>query len=201
VGSQTTHLDGAVILTTGRLKLRKFLLSDMEQFAALNADPEVMRYLGGAALTQEQSDSILLGAHRSFANSGYGMIAVERIEDCAFLGTCGLSIEPWYPEDLEIGWRLARDYWGQGYACEAASAWLDYAFSSLQAPRVISITDVPNARSISVMKKIGLHFDHEAGLDDNGELFDAVIYSLTASDWQKRISAVRPHPQQIRNAL
>jgi RimJ/RimL family protein N-acetyltransferase len=167
----------------------------MEQFAALNADPEVMRYLGGAALTRARSDSILLGALRTFSNSGYGMIAVERIEDGAFLGTCGLSIEPWYPDDLEIGWRLAREYWGQGYASEAAIAWLDYAFSILQAPRVISITDVPNARSISVMKKIGLRFDHEARLNDNGELFDAVIYSLNLGEWQQRTSAIRPHPQ------
>ena len=177
-------MDGAVILTTGRLKLRRFLPSDLEHFAALNADAEVMRYLGGAALTRAQSDSILFGAHSSFAESAYGKIAVERIEDGAFLGTCGLSIESWYPDDLEIGWRLARQHWGQGYASEAAGAWLNYAFAALHSRRVISITDAPNVRSVSVMKKIGLLFDHDARLSDKGDYFDAVIYALSSKQWQ-----------------
>ena len=98
-----------------------------------------MRYLGGAALTRAQSDEILLCADCCFAKSGYGKIAVEHIADGAFLGTCGLSVESWYPDDLEIGWRLARSHWGFGYASEAAAAWLDYAFGVLNAPRVISI--------------------------------------------------------------
>jgi RimJ/RimL family protein N-acetyltransferase len=184
VGNQSGHLDGAVILTTGRLKLRRFLPSDLEHFAALNADAEVMRYLGGVALSPAQSNSILLGADRSFAKSAFGKIAVERIEDGAFLGMCGLSVEFWYPQDLEIGWRLARRHWGRGYASEAATAWLDYAFSVLQVSRVISISDEPNVKSIAVMKKIGLHFDHSARLSDNGDVFDAAVYALTAAEWQ-----------------
>jgi RimJ/RimL family protein N-acetyltransferase len=110
--AQTAALNDAVILTTDRLKLRRFLPNDLEHFAALNANLEVMRYLGGAALTRAQSDSILLGADRSFAKSAFGKIAVERIEDRAFLDMCGLSVETWYPQDLEIGWRLARRHWG-----------------------------------------------------------------------------------------
>ncbi len=167
-------------MTTARLKLRRFLPSDLEPFAALNADLEVMRYLGGAAHTRAQSTEILLGADRCFAESGYGKIAVERVADGAFLGTCGLSVESWYPDDLEIGWRLARAYWGFGYASEAAASWMSYAFEVLKAPRVISISDAPNVRSISVMKKIGLRFDHAARLSEGGESFDAVVYSLTA---------------------
>jgi RimJ/RimL family protein N-acetyltransferase len=184
MGSRTEHLDGAVILTTGRLRMRRFLSSDLEHFAALNADLEVMRYLGGAALTRAQSDSILLGADRSFAKSAYGKIAVERIADGAFLGTCGLSVESWYPQDLEIGWRFARRHWGRGYASEAAAAWLDYAFSVLRVSRVISISDAPNVKRISVMKKIGLRFDHSARLSDNGESFEAAVYSLNSAEWQ-----------------
>jgi RimJ/RimL family protein N-acetyltransferase len=184
VGSRTGHLDGAVILTTGRLRLRRFLPSDLELFAALNADPEVMLYLGGAALTRAQSELILLGADRSFAKSAFGKIAVERTADGAFLGMCGLSVESWYPQDLEVGWRLARRHWGCGYASEAASAWLDYAFSVLQVSRVISISDAPNIKSINVMKKIGLRFDHSARLNHNGDVFDAVVYALTAAEWR-----------------
>jgi RimJ/RimL family protein N-acetyltransferase len=145
-----------------------------------------MRYLGGAALSRAQSDDILLGAGRCFAESGYGKIAVERIEDGAFLGTCGLSNESWYPDDLEIGWRLARSHWGCGYASEAAAAWMDYAFGILNAPRIISISDAPNVRSIAVMKKIGLRFDHEARLREGDEWFDAVVYSRSFADWQAR---------------
>lgn len=115
-------------MTTARLKLRRFLPSDLEPFAALNADLEVMRYLGGAAHTRAHSDAILLGSDRCFAESGYGKIAVEHIDDGAFLGACGLSVESWYPDDLEIGWRLARKHWGFGYASEAAAAWMPYAF-------------------------------------------------------------------------
>lgn len=182
---QADVLDGAVVLTTNRLKLRSFLPADVSGYAALNADPEVMRYLGGI-VTRAQSESILIGAQRSFANFGYGMIAVERADDGVFLGTCGLSVETWYPDDFEIGWRLARKYWGQGYASEAGSAWLAYAFDALKAVRIISIADTPNVRSISVMQKLGLHFDHTARLDDNGEIFDATIYSLSAAEFRTR---------------
>jgi RimJ/RimL family protein N-acetyltransferase len=178
------QLGGAVILTTGRLKLRTFLPGDLEPFAALNADPDVMEFLGGP-LAQAQSDAVLRGAHQCFAKRGFGKIAVERIEDGMFLGTCGLSVEDWYPEDLEIGWRLARRFWGNGYAAEAAAAWLDYAFDKLGAPRVISITDVPNERSLAVMKRLGLRFDHEARLSESGETFDSVVYSLTPVEWRE----------------
>lgn len=179
------ELDGAVILTTERLRLRTFLPGDLEPFAALNADPAVMEFLGGP-VARAQSDAFACGANRCFAARGFGKIAVERIEDGVLLGACGLSIEDWYPEDLEIGWRLARRFWGHGYAAEAASAWLAHAFKTLNAPRVISISDAPNARSVAVMKKLGLRFDHAARLSDGGETFDAVIYSLTSAEQSEK---------------
>jgi RimJ/RimL family protein N-acetyltransferase len=188
------HLNGAVILTTARLKLRRFLQSDLDPFAALNADPEVMRYLGGAALTRAQSEDMLLGADHCFAELAYGKIAVERSADGAFLGACGLSVESWYPDDLELGWRLAHMHWGRGYASEAAAAWLDYAFAIFDARRVISISDAPNVRSIAVMKNIGMRFDHDARLSDNGEFFDASVYALSAAEWRAGASGLGPHP-------
>ncbi len=169
---------------TGRLTLRTFLPGDLEPFAALNADPAVMEFLGGP-VSRAQSDAILIGAHRCFAERSFGKIAVERTEDGAFLGACGLSIEDWYPEDLEIGWRLARRFWGHGYAAEAASGWLGHAFKTLNAPRVISISDAPNLRSVAVMKKLGLRFDHGARLSEGKETFDAVVYSLTSAEWRE----------------
>lgn len=182
-GTQPTW-DGRIILRTERLKLRTFLETDLPLYTALNADLEVMRYLGGSALSRAESDAIAGGAQRAFAATGVGKIAVERTSDGAFLGMCGLSVERWYPDDLEIGWRLARQYWGHGYASEAATAWIGYAFEVLKAPRVISVTDVPNLRSIAVMQRIGLSLDHHAELADGNETFQAVIYSLPARAWR-----------------
>jgi RimJ/RimL family protein N-acetyltransferase len=97
---------------------------------------------------------------------------------------CGLHHVRWYPDDIEIGWRLAREYWGHGYATEAAVAWLQYGFEVLALPRVISIADVPNEKSIGVMKRLGMTLDHEAELEENGENSDAAVYAITAAQWQ-----------------
>jgi RimJ/RimL family protein N-acetyltransferase len=160
--------------------LRTFVPEDLPIYSAINSDPEVMRYLGGEPLSREETERQMAGASRSFTTSGYGKIAVERHSDGLLLGMCGLSIESWYPDELELGWRLGREHWGNGYATEAARAWLAYAFDVLGAPRVISIADVPNLRSIAVMRRIGMRFDHEAELPEPGGSFRAVIYSITA---------------------
>lgn len=178
--------DGSPVLETDRLILRPFQERDLALYAEINADPAVVEFLGGAPLSREESDEQAIGANLCFAERRFGKIAVERRGDGALLGMCGLSIEPWFPNDLEIGWRFARQYWGYGYASEAAFAWLCYAFESLKAPRVISIADAPNFRSIEVMRRIGLRFDHAPRLsDENGE-FDAVVYSMDAALYQEQ---------------
>jgi RimJ/RimL family protein N-acetyltransferase len=175
---------GAVVLTTPRLLLRTFRLDDLPRYAALNADPEVVRFLGGAPLTREHSDSIAEWAQEVYAAEGMGLLAVERREDGAFLGMCGLHHQQSYPDDVEIAWRFAREYWGHGFATEAATGWLDHAFGSLDLPRVISITDPPNVRSLAVMRRLGMVFDHEAEIEDEGVTFHAVVYSITAERWR-----------------
>jgi RimJ/RimL family protein N-acetyltransferase len=182
--------DGATVRATLRLTLRRFKASDLPGYADLNADPEVMKYLGGNPMSRSDSDAMAAGAQRSFSAAGIGKIAVERTADGAFLGMCGLSREHWYPDDLEIGWRFDRRYWGQGYATEAALVWLDYAFTVLGADRVISISDVPNQRSIAVMARIGLTLDHEAELHEGDDTFAAVIYSISRMTWLSRRSGV-----------
>lgn len=170
--------------TTERLVLRPFRDSDLEPWAALNADPDVTQYLG-PPLSREDSDRTAWAINASYEAQGFGFLAVERRSDGMFLGAAGLSKEKWYPDDLEIGWRLAREYWGHGYATEAAASWLDYAFKEAGLPRVIAVTDTPNVRSIAVMRRLGMSFDHEAVLEDDGVLFDATIYSLKAEEWRK----------------
>ena len=90
-----TRWDGALVLSTRRLRLRTFLAEDLPAYAALNADLEVMKYLGGP-LDREHSDQMAGWAQRSFAKFGVGKIAIERASDGVFLGMCGLSYEEWY---------------------------------------------------------------------------------------------------------
>jgi RimJ/RimL family protein N-acetyltransferase len=177
--------EGTVILTTPRLLLRTFRLDDLPAYAALNAHPEVARWLGGP-LSRERSDSIAAWAQQCYEEEGIGLLAVERREDGAFLGMCGLHHQHSYPDEIEVAWRLAYEFWGQGYATEAASAWLDHAFGRLDLPRVISITDRPNVRSLAVMRRLGMVFDHEAQVEDEGQMFEAVVYSITAERWHDR---------------
>lgn len=178
--------DGTVVLTTSRLRLRTFRPDDLPLYAALNADPEVVEFLGGRPLSRDESDAIAAHAQGLHAREGVGLLAVERVEDGVFLGMCGLHPVEWYP-DLELGWRLARRHWGHGYATEAAAAWLRHGFTTLELPRVISITDrdPPNVRSIAVMRRIGMVRDHDADLvDETGEPFAAVVHSITAAQWR-----------------
>ncbi len=178
-----TDWDGVVALTTPRLLLRTYRQDDLPHFAALNADPVVVEFLGGEPLSRTHSDEIAEWAQHCYATQRFGLLAVERRDDGAFLGMCGLHHQSSYPDDLEVGWRLAHRYWGQGYATEAARAWLDYAFTTLSAPRVISITDPPNVRSLAVMRRLGMTFDHEADVEDEGIVFQAVVYSISADRW------------------
>ena len=129
---------GAAVIETERLRLRTFRRSDLPVYAALNADPEVMRYLGGV-IDRAESDHIATWAQQTYAAHRMGLLAIERRVDGVFLGMCGLHPITWYPDDIEIGWRLAREYWGNGYATEAAAAWLQYGFESLALPRVIRL--------------------------------------------------------------
>jgi RimJ/RimL family protein N-acetyltransferase len=177
--------NGTVVLTTPRLLLRTFRRDDLPHYAALNADPEVARYLGGP-LTRRNSDEIAEWAQDCHARDGFGLLAVERRQDGVFLGMCGLHHQTSYPDDVEVAWRLAHEHWGQGYATEAATGWLDHAFGALGLPRVISITDPPNLRSLAVMRRLGMEFDHEAEVEDNGQRFQAVVYAITADQWRTR---------------
>jgi RimJ/RimL family protein N-acetyltransferase len=176
---------GTPILTTPRLVLRTFRREDLPAYAALNRDPEVVRYLGGP-LSREDSDGIAEWAQECYARDGIGLLAVERRSDGEFLGMCGVHHQESVPDELEVGWRLAHAYWGQGYATEAATAWLDYAFDRLGRDQVISITDPPNLRSLAVMHRLGMVFQREAQVEDGGVLFDAVIHVSTAQQWADR---------------
>ena len=178
--------DGATVLTTERLVLRRWRSDDLDPWAALNTDPEVVRHLGGAPLPRAESDAIAAWHNRVNDDEHIGLLAVERRADAAFLGMCGLHHQETYADDVEVAWRLASQHWHQGYATEAATAWLDHAFGPLGLTRVISMTDRPNVASLAVMARLGLTFDHEARVVDDGEEFDAVVHAITADEWRAR---------------
>ena len=175
---------GEVALTTPRLLLRAYRADDLPLYAALNADPEVAKFLGGP-ISREESDDIADWAQALHSAEGIGLLAVERRADHRFLGMCGLHHLDWYPDDIEIGWRLAREHWGHGYATEAANAWLTHAFTELNLPRVISVTDAPNTRSIAVMQRLGMIVDHYATLVEDGQTFEAVVHAITKEQWEQ----------------
>ncbi len=163
------------MLATPRLWLRRWRDFDCEPFAAMNADPAVMEHFP-AVLSREQSDALADYCDRRFDELGFGLSAVERREDGAFLGFVGIHHQRWYPDEVEIGWRLARTAWGAGYATEAALAWRDHAFGALGLPRLLSITIPANVRSIAVMHRIGMPLDHHA--EHDGIAF--VVHALDA---------------------
>jgi RimJ/RimL family protein N-acetyltransferase len=171
-------------LRTERLILRPFRGKDLPLYAALNAHPQVADALGGP-LSREDSDDIALWANELWGAERIGLVAVERAEDGAFLGMCGLHHLRDRPDDTEIGWRLDPAYWGQGYATEAGRAWLAYGFETLGLDRIISMTDEMNVRSLAVMRRLGLTYLENDVIVDNGVTFDSVIYAITRSQWSE----------------
>lgn len=157
------------MIETERLILRPPVEADLEPFAAMSADPEVMRHFP-ALLDRDECRAMFGRINARIADRGYGFWAVERKSDGAFIGLAGLQdYKPEMPlTGIEAGWRLARQAWGQGYASEAARASLAFAFETLGASRVSAITATGNLPSQAVMRRIGmtarpeLDFDHPA---------------------------------------
>ena len=177
--------EAVVVMETPRLRLRTFRMGDLPHVVAMNADPTVMAYLGGP-MSPEASLAMAEAIQGAFAADQVGMIAVERREDGAFLGIAGLNRLAWYPDDIEVGWRLLPTHWGRGYATEAGRAWLGFAFRIYGPARVISVADVPNVRSRAVMERLGLGLDHVATLQEGEDRFEAVVYAITRAAWEHR---------------
>jgi RimJ/RimL family protein N-acetyltransferase len=145
-----------IVLDTERLRLRAFRAEDWEPYAAMCADPEVMRYIGtGVTLKPEDAWRSIAGFLGHWRLRGYGMWALERKEDGAFVGRAGFLDPPGWP-GFELGWTLGREHWGRGFATEAARAALDYAFGALGRERVISLIRPGNERSVHVAERLGM---------------------------------------------
>jgi RimJ/RimL family protein N-acetyltransferase len=173
------------MLSTERLVLREWRAADRTPFAAMNADPRVMEHFP-ATQTRAESDAFADRIAAHFDEHGYGLWAVEpRDGSAGFLGFVGLQhvsfAAPFAPA-VEIGWRLAYDAWGRGYATEAARAALGYAFGEAALDEVVSFTTVANERSQAVMRKIGLRRDPAGDFDhprvDDPRIRPHVLYRI-----------------------
>ena len=154
-------------INTERLIMRGWRESDLAPWAAMNADPEVRRYLG-PLLTFEQASAWVLNLQDDLDRYGFGFWALEVRASGEFIGFTGLDIveEEMPVTGVEIGWRLARSAWGHGYATEAARAALEYGFGILTLPEIVAVTIAANLRSQAVMRRIGMTSDPAEDFDD-----------------------------------
>jgi RimJ/RimL family protein N-acetyltransferase len=166
---------------TGRLMMRGWRESDLAPWAAMNADPEVRRYLG-PLLTFEQASAWILNFQDDLDRYGFGFWALEVRASGEFIGFTGLrTMDEEMPfTGVEIGWRLARPAWGHGSATEAALAALAYGFDTMGLPEIVAVTMARNQRSRAVMQRIGMTTDPAEDFDDpdvqKGPLRRHVVY-------------------------
>ena len=174
---------------TERLVLRSWRDSDRAPFAALNADPEVMRHFP-APMSRQESDAFVELMQDRLEREGWGLWALEVRDTGRFIGFTGLSVPRFtasFTPCVEVGWRLTRDAWGHGYATEAARAALAVGFGELGLEEVVSFTAVGNERSRAVMARIGMthdptdDFDHPA-LPEGHPLRRHVLYRIGAAE-------------------
>lgn len=178
-------------MVTARLILRQWRDSDRDAFAALNSDPDVMRHFP-AVLSRAESDVLIARAREKWLRERICYWAVE-VKGGEFIGFTGLrkpSFDAHFTPCVEVGWRLAREVWGKGYASEAARASLVHGFTTMKLDEIVSFTVPANQRSWSVMERIGMvhdaadDFDHPAMALDS-PLRRHVLYRLRRADWER----------------
>lgn len=189
-----------MVAQTERLILRRWQPSDREPFARMNGDPRVMEFFPGV-LTREQSNESADRIEAHFERHGFGLCAAELRGTGDFIGFIGLAVPPFeahFTPCVEIGWRLAPEYWGRGLATEGAREMIRYAFEVVGLEELVSMTVPANLRSRHVMEKLGMirnpadDFDHP-NLPEGHPLRRHVLYRLRRANW--RLAAARARPE------
>ncbi len=160
MGSQFERLE------TERLILRMFDENDLDEYAEMCADANVMRYLGGATMTRSEAWRSMATVLGHWQLRGFGLWAVEERTSGVLVGRVGC----WQPEGwpgMEVAWTLRKAFWGKGYATESAQAALDVAFSRLQLPHVISMIHAENQASIRVAQRLRMRLEGRTALLDH----------------------------------
>ncbi len=176
---------------TDRLVMRGFTDDDRDAFAALNADPVVMEHFQ-FPLDRAGSDAFVDRIAACWSERGWGLWAIEVPGVSPFVGYVGLwPAEYVAPGTIEVGWRLAHEAWGHGYAPEAAAESLRFGFEQVGLDEIVSFTVPQNSNSWRVMEKIGLRrrperdYDHpNVDADAHPHLVRHVFYALTADEWR-----------------
>ena len=174
---------------TERLLLRRWRDADREPFAAMNADPVVMEYHPSTS-DRRDSDAMVDRIEAHFEAKGFGYWAVEVPDVAPFIGFVGLStpsFEAHFTPAVEVGWRLAREHWGQGYASEAAQAAVEVGFDELGLDEIVAFTVPANFRSRRVMERLGMTHDPADDFDhprqpEGSPLRRHVLYRLARPD-------------------
>lgn len=177
----------ALKIKTQRLLLRPWRDEDLPAFAKMNQDSRVMEFFP-AVLDRQQSDSLAMKIRQRINDQGWGMWAVEIPGEASFIGFTGLnklSNDLSFAPGVEIGWRLSRDFWGKGYATEAAIAALEIGFLQLKLREIVAFTAEHNLRSRAVMSRIGLSYSDEKfehpGVPPGHSLRTHVLYRIKNS--------------------
>jgi RimJ/RimL family protein N-acetyltransferase len=180
-----------VHIETERLRLRDWTDADAEPFARLNADPRVMEFFP-ARLDRAASDALMDRIRARLRRDGFGLHATEVKATGEFIGFVGMTpvdFQAAFTPAVEIGWRLAREAWGQGFASEAAAASRDHAFGVLALPELVSFTAEWNQPSRRVMERIGMTRDPDGDfmhpkVPPAHKLAAHVLYRITREQWQ-----------------
>ena len=172
-------------LQTERLIMRGWRLGDFERYADFMADPDVTRHLTGEPMSRADAwrNMAMVAGHWSLR--GYGMWAVERKSDCALLGRVGLHFPDGWP-GLEVGWTLGKEYWGQGYATEAARAAIDYGFLTQGVERLLSVIDIDNLASQAVACRVGETKGQQREIGHGGKTFQVDVWSISRDEWARK---------------
>ena len=185
------------MITTERLRLRQWTDDDRDAWAALNADPQVMEFFP-EPLTREESDRTFDLFRERIDRDGYGWWAVDRLDTGEFIGMIGLVDRPEglpISPCIEIGWRLAKNAWGHGFATEGAQAALDYGFEQLGRGEIVSFTSHLNERSWKVMERLHMQrldktFEHPS-VPEGHRLREHIIYRQVQPEWTAYRAATR----------
>lgn len=182
-------------LITPRLVLRPWRAEDLEPFARLNSDERATRYLLHR-LTHAQSDALVARIEAHFEREGFGLWAVEVPGVAPFVGAVGLLVPSFtaaFTPCVEVGWRLAPDYWGRGFASEAARAALNFGFDTAGLDEIVSFTVPANERSRAAMQRLGMmhspsdDFDHPLVPPDHA-LRRHMLYRLSKAGWRASLT-------------
>lgn len=173
-------------IRTPRLLLRRWTDDDLAPMAEINSDPEVMRWIGdGSVRDLDGTAEDIERWEEEWDEEGFGIFAVELLASGELIGSVGLSVPDDLPEllpDVEIGWRLGTQFWGQGYASEAAQAVLEFALQDRGLDRVVAVNRLANEQSENVLRKLDMTVDHETKHPAHGYALN--VYSIDLTEYE-----------------